>query len=208
MSTVATATRPGHRPLVVALGLGVPLGAVTFLLQLTPIGLAANSLAFWALWAFAAGALVDGVRWAITTAASVQLVGLVTWYGITWSIGQFTWSAGGPRALVWGAAALVAGTVFGVAGTWWRNRPGTTASEAGIALIASVHAWSALYRYGALGYFGWGTVDLVTAVVLLLALGRTARERLRAAGMAVPLIALGIGGGVLLLDLIESSGAL
>ncbi|OLR95323.1 hypothetical protein BJP25_06045 [Actinokineospora bangkokensis] len=188
-----------------AVALGVPLGALTFALQLTPFGLVANSPAFWAMWGFAAGAIVAAPRAAVLTATGVELLGLVSWYTTSWLTGNFEWSAGGSLALGWGAGALAAGMVFGLAGAWWRTRATTPRLEIATAVPVSVFACAAVYYAFILNYTATATYNAAVALLLLAFLPPANRDRLRAAAAVIPITALGIAGGAAFITFLNAA---
>ncbi|WP_156753668.1 DUF6518 family protein [Actinokineospora pegani] len=195
--TTTDRTKPGtmRTAAVTAVALGLPLGAVTFALQLTPFGLVANSPAFWALWGFAAGAVVAVPVAGVLTAMATEAFGLLAWYAISWATGNFEWSAGGVLALGWGVGAVLAGTVFGLAGVWWRTQARRPRLEIATALPAAVFACASVYYFVVLDYVGTGVYNAVVALLLLTFLPRTGQARVRAAGAVVPIIVVGLLGG-------------
>ncbi|WP_424187152.1 DUF6518 family protein [Actinokineospora sp. G85] len=190
---------------ITAVALGLPLGAVTFALQLTPFGLVANSPAFWALWGFAAGAGVAAPVAGVLTAMATEALGLLAWYAISWATGNFEWSAGGALALGWGVGAVLAGTVFGLAGAWWRTQAPRPRLEIATAVPIAVFACAAVYDFIVLEYVGTGAYNAVVALLLLVFLPRTGHARVRAAVAAVPITLAGLLGGAAFLALLNAT---
>ncbi|MGC4896801.1 DUF6518 family protein [Micromonospora sp. DT31] len=155
-----------------------------------------NSTATWAVAAFALGWWVRSGPVRAAVAAVVLLVVAVPSYYLAATLLQgddlaVIWS---PASLLWMAFGVVAGVVFGVAGTWartagWRRVVGT-------ALPAAVFVEEAL-RFALKSRSGYPDVwwnvaiDLALAALLVVLVARSARLRLLATAVALPLAALG-----------------
>ncbi|WP_253866494.1 DUF6518 family protein [Micromonospora sp. WMMD754] len=161
-----------------------------------PLAELGNSTAVWAVAAFALGWWVrcGAVRAAV--AAAVLLVVAVPSYYLAATLlqGDDLAVVAAPSSLLWMVLGVLAGVVFGPAGTWaradgWRG-------VLGVALPAAVFVEEALRFVGRArsGYpGGWWNVpiDLALAALLVVLVGRTARTRLLAAAVALPLAAVG-----------------
>ncbi|WBB76821.1 DUF6518 family protein [Micromonospora sp. WMMD1128] len=156
-----------------------------------------NSTATWAVAAFALGwwARAGALRAAV--AGVVLLVVAVPSYYLAATLLQgddlaVIWA---PSSLVWMASGVLAGVVFGVAGVWARSAGWRRVVA--IALPAAVFVEEALRFAGRArtGYYpgAWWNVaiDLGLAALVVVLVGRSARVRLQAAVVALPLAALG-----------------
>ena len=112
----------------VAMVLGAALGATAWLSDVTDhpwsVLIPANTIAAWALVAFAAGT----VGWSVVGGAArgqIALVTAVVIYYLGYALFGEGWrSASAVRAAtIWGALALVAGPGLGLAGGVWRRGP-------------------------------------------------------------------------------------
>ncbi|WP_246248316.1 DUF6518 family protein [Micromonospora maritima] len=191
---------PSHRLLtLVAPVAGVLLGVLDFVwIKWVPYPLAelGNSTAVWAVAAFALGWWVRSGAVRAAVAATGLLVVAVPSYYLAAALlqGDDLAVVVAPSSLLWMAFGVFAGVVFGVAGIWaradgWRR-------VVGVALPAAVFVEEALRfaRRARAGYPGgwWNVaVDLVLAALLVGCVARTARTRLRAAAVALPLAVLG-----------------
>ena len=154
-----------------------------------------NSTATWAVAAFALGWWIRSGAVRAAVAASVLLIVAVPSYYLAATLLQgddlaVIWAL---TSFVWMAFGVVAGVVFGVAGIWartdgWRRVVGT-------ALPVAVVVEEALrFELKSGSYPGaWWNValDLGLAVLLVVLIGRSARVRLLAAAVALPLAAVG-----------------
>ncbi|WBC15627.1 DUF6518 family protein [Micromonospora sp. WMMA1998] len=178
---------------------GVLLGFLDFVwIRWVPYPLAelGNSTAVWAVAAFALGWWVRSGAVRAAVAATVLLVVAVPSYYLAATLLQDDDLAvvAAPSSLLWMVLGVLAGVVFGAAGTWarvdgWRR-------VLGVALPAAVFVEEALRFAGRArsGYpGGWWNVaiDLALAALLVVLVGRTARTRLLAAAVALPLAAVG-----------------
>ncbi len=154
-----------------------------------------NSSATWAVAAFALGWWIRSGAVRAAVAAGALLIVAVPSYYLAATLLQgddlaVIWSA---SSIVWMAFGVVAGVVFGVAGIWaraegWRRVVGT-------ALPAAVFVEEALrfaLKSGSYPGAWWNVaIDLGLAVLLVALIGRSARVRLLAAAVALPLAAAG-----------------
>lgn len=154
-----------------------------------------NSTATWAVAAFALGWWIRSGALRAAVAAGVLLIVAVPSYYLAATLLQgddlaVIWSL---TSIVWMAFGIVAGVVFGVAGIWaraegWRGVVGT-------ALPAAVFVEEALrfaLKSGSYPGAWWNVaIDLGLAVLLVVLIGRSARMRLLAAAVALPLAAAG-----------------
>ena len=154
-----------------------------------------NSTATWAVAAFALGWWIRSGAVRAAVAASVLLIVAVPSYYLAATLLQgddlaVIWAL---TSFVWMAFGVVAGVVFGVAGIWartdgWRRVVGT-------ALPVAVFVEEALrfaLKSGSYPGAWWNVaIDLGLAVLLVVLIGRSARVRLLAAAVALPLAAVG-----------------
>ncbi|MFJ5543460.1 DUF6518 family protein [Micromonospora chalcea] len=154
-----------------------------------------NSTATWAVAAFALGWWIRSGAVRAAVAASVLLIVAVPSYYLAATLLQgddlaVIWS---PTSIVWMAFGVVAGVVFGVAGIWartdgWRRVVGT-------ALPVAVFVEEALrfaLKSGSYPGAWWNVaIDLGLAALLVVLIGRSARVRLLAAAVALPVAAIG-----------------
>ncbi|MFI8805174.1 DUF6518 family protein [Micromonospora chalcea] len=154
-----------------------------------------NSTATWAVAAFALGWWIRSGAVRAAVAASVLLIVAVPSYYLAATLLQgddlaVIWAL---TSFVWMAFGVMAGVVFGVAGIWartdgWRRVVGT-------ALPVAVFVEEALrfaLKSGSYPGAWWNVaIDLGLAVLLVVLIGRSARVRLLAAAVALPLAAAG-----------------
>ncbi|WP_064446142.1 DUF6518 family protein [Micromonospora sp. NBRC 110037] len=154
-----------------------------------------NSTATWAVAAFALGCWIRSGAVRAAVAASVLLIVAVPSYYLAATLLQgddlaVIWAL---TSFVWMAFGVVAGVVFGVAGIWartegWRRVVGT-------ALPVAVFVEEALrfaLKSGSYPGAWWNVaIDLGLAALLVVLIGRSARVRLLAAAVALPLAAAG-----------------
>jgi len=182
---------------VVAGGL---LGAVDLLLQKTlpyPWADLANSAACWAIAAFALGLWVRLPWWRAALAGIVLLVLAVPSYYLTATLVQHDnlsniWA---PSSLLWMLFGALAGAVFGIAGAW--ARIGGWRQIVGIALPGAVlfaEAASLLHRRDGADSTWTAIIELALGVLLIMVVGRTARQRLTGLAAALPLALVGFAG--------------
>ncbi|TDC76220.1 hypothetical protein E1193_24230 [Micromonospora sp. KC606] len=152
-----------------------------------------NSTATWAVAAFAVGWWVRAGWRRAALAATVLLVVAVPSYYLAATLLQgddpaFLWA---PASVLWMFFGVLAGVVFGVGGAWargagWRLIVGTALPAAVFLEEAARHARAAAgpYRTG----LWWNVaIDTLLAVLLVLLVGRTHRQRALALAVAVPL---------------------
>ncbi|MEU7809400.1 MULTISPECIES: DUF6518 family protein [unclassified Micromonospora] len=154
-----------------------------------------NSTATWAVAAFAMGWWIRSGAVRAAVAASVLLIVAVPSYYLAATLLQgddlaVIWAV---TSFIWMAFGVVAGVVFGVAGIWartdgWRRVVGT-------ALPVAVFVEEALrfaLKSGSYPGAWWNVaIDLALAALLVVLIGRSARVRLLAAAVALPVAALG-----------------
>ncbi|MEU1812910.1 DUF6518 family protein [Micromonospora aurantiaca (nom. illeg.)] len=154
-----------------------------------------NSTATWAVAAFALGWWIRSGAVRAAVAAGVLLIVAVPSYYLAATLLQgddlaVIWSS---TSIVWMAFGVVAGVVFGVAGIWART--GGWRRVVGTALPVAVFVEEALrfaLKSGSYPGAWWNVaIDLGLAVLLVALIGRSARVRLLAAAVALPLAAAG-----------------
>jgi hypothetical protein len=190
-----------HRRIaLVTIVAGVLLGAVDLLLQRAlpyPWANLANSSAVWALAAFGLGWWLR-LPWLRAAAAGVVLLVLaVPSYYLTATLVQQDdlSNAWAPSSLLWMFFGVLAGVVFGVAGAWartdgWRRAVGTALPGAVLFAEAAI----GLGRSGDGENVTTAAIKLALGVLLILVVGRTARQRLTGLAAAVPLALVGFAG--------------
>ena len=180
------------------------LGGVDLLLQKSlpyPWANLANSSAVWAVAAFGLGLWVRSPWWRAAVAGVVLLVLAVPSYYLTATLLQDDAIANvwAPTSLLWMAFGALAGAVFGAAGAWartagWRRVVGTALPGAVLfaeALVALQRDGDAAYRRDSL----WiGLINVAVGVLVILLVGRTARQRLTALAASLPLALVGLAG--------------
>ncbi len=174
------------------------LGLVGLLLQKSlpyPLANLANSGAVWAVLAFLLGWWVRGPWWRSAAAGVVLLVVAVPAYHLSaWLIQNddlaVAWS---PTALLWMTFGLIAGAVFGTAGSWARGSG--RLRLVGIASPGAVLVGEALALGG--DRVSTAFLELALGVLVILMVGRTARERLIAPVLSLPLGLLAFAGFLL-----------
>ena len=174
------------------------LGLVDLLLQKTlpyPLANLANSGAVWAVLAFLLGWWVRGPWWRSAVAGAVLLVVAVPAYYVSaWLVQDDDLAVvAAPTSLLWMGFGLVAGAVFGTAGSWARDSGWRRL--VGIASPGAVLAGESLALRGA--DVATAFLQLALGVLVILLVGRTARERVVAPALAVPLGVLAYVGFVL-----------
>ena len=201
------ASRPRWTRVLVPVVVGLALGPLDLLLQRVlpyPFANLANSPAAWALVAFAVG-WSDRVRgrWWPAIAGTLTLLLAVEGYYVSavLALGDDPSTLTDRTALLWLVLAVGAGAVFGTAGAWarsahpWRGPIGT-AMAVGVLLA---EAWLDLARLAGAGDDAARRHDLVQTALVLLVLavaasvlaGRSARQRVVGAVLALPLALLG-----------------
>lgn len=188
---------------------GLLLGGVTLVLQgLLPgsWNQLANSGAVWSAGAFAAGGCLS------VTARRAAIVGLATllgadvgYYASTTVFLHQDLSAAALRGpVIWAVVALVAGPLFGLAGCWYGgDRP--RRRLAAICLLSAVFVAEGLYLLVALHYRGAAAIMIAVGLAAALLLARSARERLRALLVLVPVGLLGVAAYLLLGQLVSAA---
>ncbi|HLL69481.1 MAG TPA: DUF6518 family protein [Micromonosporaceae bacterium] len=202
--------RPLWLVVTVAIVGGLLLGPADLLAQRTlpyPWANLANSSAVWAIGAWGMGAWVGTGRWRPAVAGVLLLSVAVESYHLAATLAHNDavanlWS---PTTAVWLSFAVIAGVVFGTAGGWSRGGVGWprlvgVALPGAVLLAEAAVLWyrsgggDAAYRTDSLQTAG---IEAVLGVLLSLALGRTARQRLGGLAASIPLAAIGFGGFLL-----------
>lgn len=180
---------------------GVVLGAVDLLLQKSlpyPWANLANSSAIWALAAFGLGLWVRTPWWRAAVAGAVLLVVAVPVYYLAAAIFlhdelAMVWQ---PAALLWMAFGVLAGVVFGFGASlaWssgWHQLVGIGLPGAVLfaeALVSVLRGGDADYRRDQVQT---ALIELALGVLVILLIGRTARQRVGGLLVAVPLTLIG-----------------
>ena len=145
---------------------------------------------------------------ALVIAGAGLAIGVLTVSGQGWLPGQ--WSTLANSGAVWLVFSFAAGSCMssdvagdmdghrtgrragvGVAGRWWRTR---SAPRTGIALLGGVFVAEGVYDVTTIPHIRpAGLVMLAAGLVLPLALGRSASERLLAFGVMLPVVAITLG---------------
>jgi Family of unknown function (DUF6518) len=151
-----------------------------------------NSGAVWLVFAFAVGSCMRSDVAAAAAGAGVLVCAVIGYYVAVPIIVEGA-AASLHSVAIWTGTALVGGPVFGVAGRWWRAR---STPRTGIALgvLGGVFVAEGLYDVTTIpdiSRAGW--VMLAVGLVVPLALGRSAGERLLALGVMVPVAAITLG---------------
>lgn len=152
-----------------------------------------NSGAVWLLAAFVVGALMGSELWA-ATAGLGTLVGAVIGYYLT---AHLVVNAGVDARSVgyWLALAVAGGPVFGLAGRWWRTGRDDRRGAVGSALLGAAFLAEGIYMLTIFWHpqtpVGW--IEIVVGIAVPVVLGRSARERLVALALLLPLAAAGVG---------------
>jgi len=156
-----------------------------------------NSIATWAVAAFAFGYWVRSGRVRAALGASVLLVVAVPSYYLAAMLlqGDDLATIWAPASLVWMGFGVLAGVVFGIGGTWAR--------ETGRRQIVGTALPAAVFFAEAAGFVRkaagpndgsevlWNVaIDVVLGVLVVVLIGRTARQRVLALAAALPLAAL------------------
>jgi len=192
----------GSRPVwqtTVAAGIGgLVVGGLTLSVQGALPGSSnrlANSGAVWVVGAFVAGAITRDNGWRTWLAGTAVLVGAVGgYYG---SMVVFEHRGVGRAVLAgpigWSAVALASGPVFAIAGSWWRDdRLGRRVGS--LCLLGGVFLAEGGYLLASHRPVGEAVVVASVGVLIPLALGRSARERLYGVAAVIPAAMLGFGG--------------
>jgi hypothetical protein len=195
--------RDDHRAGVVATTVagGVALGAVDLLLQRVlpyPWANLANSSAVWALAAYGLGLWVRAPWWRAAAAGAGLLVLAVPVYYLAAAIFlgdevSLLWDRTG---LVWAGFGVLAGAAFGFGATLarssgWQQLVGVALPGAVLfaeALVAMPRGGDAAYRRDQVQT---AVVEAVLGVVVIVAVGRTWRQRVGALVVSVPMTLVG-----------------
>jgi hypothetical protein len=198
---------PG-RVILVAVGVGLLVGAVSFLLQGRLPGdwsYLGNSGAVWMAPAFGVGALARRDRWAALAGFTALAACLVGYFaaGMAWGVPY-----GLAFIVYWSLVAVVGGPLAGVAGRWWRHADVRWRRALGLALLGGVFVAEGVYtlRYNAHLSVGWPL--FVTGVLAPLLLGRSMRDRLWGLAALVPMALAGVAAYEVLVWANSGFGAL
>jgi hypothetical protein len=180
--------------LIVGLATGVltQFGQSTLPDDWSPI---ANAISPWLGVAFLVGAAMPDRHSAAIAGATVLVLALVGYYTMTeirFGIGASTGSV-----VRWGLGAAIGGPAFGIAGDAWR-RSSTTSAAIGVGLLAAAFVAEGAYQAAVVAHQPVGVTFVVVGLGVPLALGRTRSGRLRAYAAAIPALALGALGFVML----------
>lgn len=187
-----------RRELVLVLPVGLATGALTQFGQSvlpdawSPV---ANAISPWLAVAFLVGAAMPGRRSSAIAGATALVLALVGYYAMT----EIRFGIGAsPGSLVrWGLGAAVGGPIFGIAGNVWRRGP-VMQGAIGLALLASAFVAEGAYQAAVVAHQLAGITFIVVGLGVPLALGKTRSGRLRAYAAAMPALALGALGFVML----------
>ena len=152
----------------------------------------ANSGAVWLLFAFIVGSLISTDGWAAAGGVGV-LVGAVIGYYAAVPVVVEGAAANLHSVTIWTGTALVGGPVFGVAGRWWRAEEPPRSSIA-LGVLGGVFVAEGLYDVATLANVrtaGW--VMLSVGLLLPIALGRSARQRLLGLAAMLPVVVVTFG---------------
>ncbi|MEH1129141.1 DUF6518 family protein [Micromonospora sp. CPCC 206061] len=188
---------PGNRAVAVwSVVAGVLLGSADFMwikYLPSPWGDLGNSPAIWAVAAFWLGYWVRAGWVRAATAGAAMLVLAVPTYYLTATVVQqddvrMIWQA---AAQIWMLFGVLAGVIFGMAGTWpmlsgYRALVGTALPGAVLWGEAAV----LLYR-GQSGDLWTAALEAALGTAVIMIVGRSARQRMTALAMAVPLAIVG-----------------
>ena len=198
MKPVGLAAGPvdNRRVALVTAVAAVLLGLVDLLLQKTlpyPLANLANSAAVWAVLAFLLGRWVGGPWWRSAPAgAALLVVAVPAYYVSAWLIQHddlaTAWT---PTSQLWMLFGLIAGAGAGIAGSWARCAGGWL-RLVGIASPGAVLAGEALSQRAE--NVSTAFLELALGVLVILLVGRTARERLIAPVLSLPLGLLAYAG--------------
>lgn len=180
---------------------GLALGAVDLLLQRTlpaPWANLANSSAIWALAAFGFGLWVRTPWWRAALAGAALLLIAVPAYYLTATIFlhddlAVLWDR---VALLWMAFGVLAGLIFGFGATLvrssgWQQLAAVALPGAVLfaeAAVAALRDGSEAYRRDQLET---AIIEVVLGVAVILAVGRTGRQRIGGLILSVPLAVIG-----------------
>ena len=189
--------------LIIAAVIGVVVGMLTVIGQAYLPG-DLNSLAnlgpVWLVPAFFVSAIGDRV-WKSMAAGWLTLLGMVGgyyWFESVWNDHAF---GVGRWMLIWLVIAVAAGVIFGTAGYLWRHRDHRWHSL-GSALLAGVFLTDGinmLIHYESYSHMiPVPVTEIVIGGLLVLALERGKRDRLRGYAALVPVVAVGLIGYAIL----------
>jgi Family of unknown function (DUF6518) len=181
------------------IGVGVAVGVATVLGQSVlsaEWNRLANSGAIWLLASFLVGSRMPTIRRAAVAGMATLVLAVVAYYVAA----KLTGAGVSTRTIViWVGTALVGGPAYGAAGHWWRTGPvGRRIIAIGLmGGIVTAEGVSTLLRIPDLAAVGW--VETVAGLGLVIALGRSTRERLL--GLAV--VPFVVVAGVIAYELLD-----
>jgi hypothetical protein len=183
-----------RRTVLVTVGSALLLGVLDLLLQKTlphPLANLANSGAVWAVPAFLLGWWLRGPWWRCALAgAALLVVAVPAYYVSAWLIQNDDLSVAWAPTSLWMIFGLIAGAVFGTAGSWARSSGWWRL--VGIASPGAVLAGEALTQRAE--NVSTAFLELALGVLVSLLVGRTARERLIAPVLSLPLGVIAYAG--------------
>jgi hypothetical protein len=199
--------RPRWTSVLVPVVVGLALGPLDLVLQHVlpyPFANLANSPAAWALVAFGVGwsDRIRGRVWPAVAGVLTLLLAVEGYYATAVvALGDDVSTLTNRAALAWLALAVVAGAVFGTAGAWarsahpWRGPLGTAAAV-GVLLAQAGHDLTRLSGAGDDAAYRHdlaqtAVVLLVLAVLVAVVAGRSARQRVVGAVLALALALVG-----------------
>ncbi len=181
---------------LVALGLGLCVGALTSVLQAHldfPWLALVNAVSPWLTTAFVAGALQERLRTALWVGAVATAMQVVGYYATAELRG---YDASMTYVVLWSVCAVVGGPVFGAAGFSWRR---AAPAGLGAAALVAAYASEALVSYELrLGYTSSAVLFLVVAVGLAVGLGRHRGQLGAMLRWLVPALLAGAAGHLVL----------
>jgi hypothetical protein len=162
-----------------------------------PLAELGNSTATWAVAAFAFGYWVRSGQVRSAVGAAVLLVVAVPSYYLAAALIQgddlaVVWA---PSSLLWMVFGVLAGTVFGIGGTWaretrWRHVVGTALPAAVLLEEAARYARNVTDPNYSAGLAWNVAIDVALAVLIVVLIGRSNRQRALASAVAAPLAAI------------------
>lgn len=188
--------RTSLRMPLVAVGLGLCVGALTSLLQAHldfPWLALVNAVSPWLTTAFVVGALQARWRTAVWVGVVATLMQVVGYYAVAELRG---FDASTHYLVLWSLCAVVGGPVFGAAGFSWRR---SAPAGLGAAALVAAYASEALVSYELrLGYTSSGVLFGVIAAGLAAVLGRHRGQYVPMLRWLAPALLAGVAGHLLL----------
>jgi Family of unknown function (DUF6518) len=190
------------RVIVAAAVGGLVLGGLTLFLQGMLPGSSnrlANSGAVWVVGAFVVGAMCRDEGWRTWLAGTAMLLGAVAgYYGSLVAFEHRIISSAvlsGP--IGWSAVALASGPIFATAGSWWRDQR-LRRRVVSLCVLGGVFVAEGGYLLASHRPVAEAVIVSTIGVLIPLALGRSAHERLYGAAALMPVAAIGFGGYLVL----------